>query len=169
MSLRFASLGVRWAAAVLLTCTTTAIAQEPADSTSPPVTRQALVTRPLNGRTVTQVEDILGRIAEGKFPVVVVRSEEPGSPWIVQATPRVFNTTYFRTQVQFGDASTALPQSYQLKVLVFDTPSAAGAWEPGLQVEALPSQIEQTETTRLFRRGPEHRLSILDRPDVIIR
>lgn len=166
-------LQIQRAVIVLLASATMAGAGEPASPTvsesSPPVTRQALIVRPQTGRSVTQTEDILGRIAQGKYPVVVVRSEEPGSLWIVQPTPRVFDGTYFRTQVQFGDASTALPQSFQMRVLVFDDAASAAAWRPGTELEALPSHLEQTDTTRLFRRGPEHRLSILDRPDVIIR
>ncbi|MBM81047.1 MAG: hypothetical protein CMJ78_10695 [Planctomycetaceae bacterium] len=108
------------------------------------------ITTPKEG-PVRRVEGMVARTRSKGWPVAVIRSELPDSPWWVQRTT-FFQPPYFKIHLRFGNEDTTGGTRYRLVVLMLDTVEEATRFMTADQITAIPEGLRRSRELNFIRK-----------------
>lgn len=95
---------------------------------------------------------VAGRVAEELWPVVLVRSAEPNSPWWVQGKPVVDDQGEYRAMARFGSDKTPEGSEFRIVVLLVRRGSEQ-PFAPGMVVKELPRHLKRSAELSVILAG----------------
>ena len=100
---------------------------------------------------VRRVEGMVAKTRSKGFPVAVIRSELPDSPWWVQKTT-FFQPPYFKIHLRFGNEDTESQTRYRLVILMLETREEATRFMTADQITAIPEGMRRTRELNYVRK-----------------
>lgn len=112
-----------------------------------------VISTPRPDAIVHRVSTITGSL-KGHYPVTLVRSAEPNSPWWVQAPVKYDNNTHrFSGRLVFGNRNTHDECRFQVVVLALKKRADLRNFKEGQKITELPAALPQSAETTVIYRG----------------
>lgn len=125
---------------------------------TPPVT----ILSPKGKDNVERFFELTGKVLTRGWPVVLIRVDQPDSPWWVQAPVQATTPGSFSAPVRFGNDETPSGREFRVVVLMARTAEEAAQWKPGESVKDLDSGIPRSEEVGVVLIQPEQRAELGD-------
>jgi hypothetical protein len=111
------------------------------------------VLKPQQDEKVKRITQMIGRVADKKEPVVLVRVDDSGGLWWVQNRAQMAKGGYFKATVRFGNDSTPTGTKFRLVVVTPRSGREAAELKSGASLAELPDGIPRSKvvTVRLER------------------
>ena len=105
------------------------------------VSKKDVILEPKDNGVVSRIGMLTGRITTKGWPVVLIRSTEPGSMWWAQEPVEMTDDNHFRLLARFGNARTPDGSKFEVVFLVTQKPEV---FKPGNAIPKLPEDITRS-------------------------
>ena len=106
---------------------------------------------PKEGATVSDVEELEGRLTKDGWPVIVVQPQFEGASWWVQPSVEEVVEKQFTGRAHFGDKDTPKGAKFILVVLVAKNRNEARKFKTGMTLKELPPDLPRSKEVTVLR------------------
>ena len=109
---------------------------------------------PKESATVSEVEELEGRLTKGGWPVIVVQPQLEGALWWVQPAVEEVVDSQFTGRAHFGDKDTPKGSTFALVVLVAKSKDEGRRFKSGMTLKELPPELQHSKEIIVTRGVP---------------